>query len=109
MLDPTVAEALRDAVAEREWSQFHTPSQPGQEHRHRGRRAARVLSVGRVAAPTDRVAEELADVLTYCQLLADRLGLNTDSIVLDKLAKTEAKYPVDRARGRSARYDQLPD
>ena len=108
MLDPTVAEALRDAVAEREWSQFHTPANLAKSI---AIEAGELLECYQWddAAPIDRVADELADVLTYCQLLADRLGLNTDSIVLDKLAKTEAKYPVDRSRGRSARYDQLPD
>ena len=108
MLDPTVAEALRDAVAEREWDQFHTPANLAKSI---AIEAGELLECYQWddAAPIDRVADELADVLTYCQLLADRLGLNTDSIVLDKLAKTEAKYPVDRSRGRSARYDQLPD
>lgn len=58
-------------------------------------------------APADRVIEELADVLTYCLLLADRLGVDADQIVLDKLAQTRMKYPVERSRGRSTKYDQL--
>ena len=108
MLDPTVAEALRDAVAEREWSQFHSPANLA---RSIAIEAGALLECYQWddAAPLDRVADELADVLTYCQLLADQLGLDTDSIVRDKLAKTKAKYPVDRSRGRSARYDQFPD
>ena len=53
------------------------------------------------------VQEELADVLTYCLLLADRLGLDPDQIVLDKLAVTREKYPVDKSRGSSAKYDVL--
>jgi hypothetical protein len=40
-------------------------------------------------------------------MLADRIGVDTDQIVLDKLAKTREKYPVDKARGRSAKYDAL--
>lgn len=108
MLDPTVAEALRDAVAEREWSQFHTPANLAKSI---AIEAGELLECYQWddAPRLDQVADELADVLTYCQLLADRLGLDTDRIVLDKLAKTKAKYPVDRARSRSARYDQLPD
>ncbi len=57
----------------------------------------------------DAVKAELADVLTYAYLLADRLKLSPDEIVLEKLETTRAKYPVDRSRGRSERYDQLPD
>lgn len=51
--------------------------------------------------------DELADVLTYCLLLADRLGVDADEIVLSKLEKTRQKYPVDKSRGRSDRYDRL--
>ena len=108
MVDPAVAEALRDAVAEREWSQFHTPANLAKSI---AIEAGELLECYQWddAPVIDRVADELADVLTYCQLLADRLGLDIDRIVLDKLAKTKGKYQVDRARGRSARYDQLPD
>jgi hypothetical protein len=45
--------------------------------------------------------------LTYCILLADRIGADPNQIVLDKLALTRAKYPADKARGRSAKYDAL--
>ena len=52
---------------------------------------------------------ELADVLTYCYLLADKLGLDPEEIVLAKLDETRAKYPVEKSRGRSTKYDQLAD
>lgn len=54
-----------------------------------------------------RVVEELADVLTYCYLLSDRLGVDPRQVILDKLAVTDAKYPVEKARGRADKYDQL--
>lgn len=53
------------------------------------------------------VREELADVLTYCIMLAERIGVDPDEIVRDELVKTREKCPVDRARGRSAKYDAL--
>jgi dCTP diphosphatase len=46
-------------------------------------------------------------VLTYCLLLADRLGVDADEIVLAKLQRTREKYPVEKARGRSEKYDRL--
>jgi hypothetical protein len=39
--------------------------------------------------------------------LSDKLGLDPDQIVLDKLEKTRAKYPVEKAKGRSTKYDRL--
>ncbi|NDK31142.1 nucleotide pyrophosphohydrolase [Nesterenkonia haasae] len=56
---------------------------------------------------TERVKDELADVLTYCFLLADALGSEPEELILAKLQSTEAKYPVDKAKGRSAKYDEL--
>lgn len=104
--DRDVYAVLRQFVAERDWDKFHTPAN-----------LAKSISIeaGELmecfqwddSADRTRVTEELADVLTYCYLLADKLGVEADQIVLDKLKKTRSKYPVDRARGRSTKYDQL--
>jgi dCTP diphosphatase len=106
MTDPLVRDALRVFVAERDWAQFHTPENLAKSI---SIEAAELLECFQwnVDADTDRVEEELADVLTYCLLLADRLGVDPDQIVLDKLALTRAKYPVDKSRGRSTKYDAL--
>ena len=53
------------------------------------------------------VKEELADVLVYGQNLLDKLGLDADEIVNMKMAQNEAKYPVDKARGKADKYDKL--
>ena len=106
MTDPLVRDTLRNFVAEREWAQFHTPENLAKSI---SIEAAELLECFQwnVDADKDRVEEELADVLTYCLLLADRLGVDPDQIVLDKLASTRAKYPVEKARGRSTKYDAL--
>jgi dCTP diphosphatase len=55
----------------------------------------------------NKVQDELADVLTYCLLLSDRLGLDPLEIVSAKLEKTKEKYPVEKSRGKSTKYDRL--
>jgi len=55
----------------------------------------------------DDVCEELADVMNYCILLADKLGVDIKEIILKKLVKTEKKYPVDKSKGVSTKYDKL--
>lgn len=106
MSDDPVRAALREFVAKRDWAQFHTPENLAKSI---SIEAAELLECFQWDASADdtRVAEELADVLTYCLLLADKLGVDPGQIVLDKLEQTRAKYPVDRAHGRSAKYDQL--
>lgn len=102
----SLIDSLRAFVAERNWNQFHTPENLAKSI---SIEAAELLECFQWSSEPDpkRVQDELADVLTYCHLLVDRLGLDPDQIVLDKLAVTRAKYPVARAYGRSDKYDQL--
>ena len=58
-------------------------------------------------AKIEKVKEELADVLIYALLLADKLQINIESIVLAKLKKNAEKYPVEKAKGTSKKYDEL--
>jgi NTP pyrophosphatase (non-canonical NTP hydrolase) len=108
MASTDVLEALRSFVAEREWAQFHTAENLAKSV---SIEAGELLECFQWSPKFDRsaVQAELADVLTYCFLLADKLELDPEQIVLTKLDETRAKYPVDRARGRSTKYDQLED
>jgi NTP pyrophosphatase (non-canonical NTP hydrolase) len=102
----SVQDQLATFVAERDWGQFHTPENLAKSI---------VIEAGELLecfqwqsdGDPQRVRDELADVLTYCLLLADRIGADPEQIVIEKLAITRAKYPVAKARGRSTKYDQL--
>jgi dCTP diphosphatase len=106
MADKSLHDEIQAFVAEREWAQFHSPANLAKSI---SIEAAELLECFQWNDDADRarVQEELADVLTYCLLLADRIGVDPDEIVREKLALTREKYPVDRARGRSAKYDSL--
>lgn len=60
-----------------------------------------------VAANREQIAEELADVLIYCLMLADNLGLDVAEIVQAKLQSNGEKYPVAKASGSKAKYTEL--
>ena len=55
----------------------------------------------------DKIKDELADVLAYCFLLAEKYDLDVKEIVLEKIKKNAAKYPVDKAKGTSKKYTDL--
>ena len=55
----------------------------------------------------DRLKEELADVLAFTLLLAEKHGFDVKQIVLDKIRKNNEKYPVDRAKGTAKKYTEL--
>ena len=106
MVDKSVRDEIAAFVAERDWAQFHSPENLAKSI---AIEAGELLECFQwnAGANNDRVREELADVLTYCLLLAERIGADPEQIILDKLAATRQKYPVDRARGRSTKYDAL--
>lgn len=100
--------ALRRFTAERDWAQFHSPANLAKSISIEAGELLECFQWSEEAEPAD-VVPELADVLTYCLLLADKLGVDPDAIVLAKLEDTREKYPVERSRGKSAKYDRLPD
>ena len=51
--------------------------------------------------------EELADVYSYVLMMADELGADLEEITLQKIEKNKAKYPVEKAKGNSAKYYEL--
>lgn len=55
----------------------------------------------------DKIKEELADILAYSFLLANRHGFNIKEIVLDKIKRNGEKYPVDKAKGSAKKYNEL--
>lgn len=93
-------------MAERDWAQFHSPENLAKSIAIEAGELLECFQWSDSSSP-QRVEDELADVLTYCYLLADRLGAEPEQLILRKLEITRSKYPVDRARGRSDKYDEL--
>lgn len=101
-----LTQAFREFNEERDWDQFHTPENLAKSICIE---AGELLECFQWDSNFDKVhlCEELADVLSYCIMLADRLDVDIEEIVLDKLEKTKKKYPADKARGVSTKYDKL--
>ena len=111
----TVAELrqlIADFVAERDWSQFHSPKNVSmalaieaaelmehfqwlttEDSRRLADEPAKLAEVG----------EELADVIGYSFALANELGLDVSSAIRAKMVKNAEKYPADKYRGRYER------
>jgi NTP pyrophosphatase (non-canonical NTP hydrolase) len=111
----TVAELRKlvaDFVAERDWSQFHSPKNVSMAL---AIEAAELMehfqwlttdASRELAAEPEKlaeVAEELADVIGYSFALANELGLDISSAVRAKMVKNAQKYPAEKYRGRYER------
>lgn len=91
---------------ERDWGPFHTPENLAKSISIEAAELLECYQWGTEPDP-EHVEEELADVLNYCLQLAVRLGLDPAEIIRKKMKKNALKYPVEKSRGRSEKYDQL--
>ncbi|WP_322411718.1 nucleotide pyrophosphohydrolase [Microbacterium invictum] len=104
MTSERVRQALKEFVRERNWAKFHTPANLAKSSSIEAGELLECFQWNDHADPP-RVSEELADVPTYCMLLAEQLSVDPDEIVLAKLVVTADKYPAERAKGRTTKYD----
>ena len=103
-----LTEILRRFRDERDWAQFHNAKDLAMALNIE---AAELLEVFLWKAPEqadiDSVKEELADVIAFALLLADKYDLDVKQIVLEKMAKNALKYPVEKSKGSAKKYTEL--
>lgn len=102
---------------ERDWEQFHAPknlsmalaAEAGElmEHFLWDTPEASRTKVAGDAAHREKIEEELADVIIYAIEFANMTGIDVAAAIERKMAQNAAKYPVDKAKGRSAKYTEL--
>lgn len=112
----TLRETLERFAQEREWERFHTPKNLAMAL---SVEAAELLECFQWLTPEESAApdarrrleieHEMADVLLYLIRLADRLNVDLRAAALRKLELNRAKYPVERVRGQSRKYDEYED
>ncbi len=115
----TVSELKNRVLAfarERDWEQFHAPKNLSMAL---AAEAAELMEHFLWATPEEsravaldpsgkaRIAEELADVVIYALEFANATGLDLSASIEAKIAANAVKYPVDKAKGRSAKYTEL--
>lgn len=105
MTEQTI-ERIRKFTEDRDWDQFHSPVNLAKSICIE---AAELLECFQWDDNYDpeKVKEELADVIVYCQNMLDKLGLDVDEIVNAKMDMNEVKYPVEKAKGKSTKYSEL--
>ena len=101
-----VKEAVIKFTKDRDWDQFHSPANLAKSI---------VIESGELLEcfqwdenfDKQKVCEELADVVNYAILLADKLNVRLEDIVMAKLEKNSKKYPIDKSRGNSKKYTEF--
>lgn len=100
-------ERIRKFTVDRDWEKFHSPANLAKSISIEAAELLECFQWNDDGYDIDNVSDELADVIVYCMDMALKLGLDVDEIVNRKMAKNEAKYPVEKARGVATKYDKL--
>ena len=100
-------ERIRRFTADRDWDKFHSPANLAKSISIEANELLECFQWSDTDYDLQHVKEELADVLVYCRDLLDKLGLDEDEIVNMKMDQNEAKYPADKAKGKSDKYTEL--
>lgn len=100
-------ERIRNFTIDRDWDQFHSPANLAKSISIEANELLECFQWFDDNYDINAVKEELADVIVYCQNMLDKLGLDADEIVNEKMAKNEEKYPVYKAKGKADKYTKL--
>ncbi|MBG7441572.1 nucleotide pyrophosphohydrolase [Pseudomonas aeruginosa] len=108
--------ALERFAAERNWAQFHSPKNLVMALTGEVGELSEIFQwmdeeqskdAARHPDTAQAVQDELADVLMYLVRLASVLGVDLDAAARQKLEQNNRKYPVEKARNSSKKYDQF--
>ena len=98
---------IRKFTLDRDWDQFHSPANLAKSISIEANELLECFQWNENNFDIEAVKEELADVLVYCRNMLDKLGLDEDEIVNAKMDKNEAKYPIERSKGKADKYTKL--
>lgn len=103
-----VKEKVIEFTTNRNWDQFHSPENLAKSISIEAGELLECFQWNNKFVK-EEVVDELADVINYCILLANKLDVDLEEIVLNKLSKNELKYPVEKSKGKSDKYNKLGD
>ena len=109
-----ITEKIRTFRDDRDWMQFHNPKEIAAAIAIESAELQEIfLWKDYLASETaakekqQAVADEIADIAVYLFELADNLGLQLGEVILEKMQKNAAKYPIDKSRGSNLKYNEL--
>ncbi|HOA79110.1 MAG: nucleotide pyrophosphohydrolase [Bacilli bacterium] len=106
-MNKKVMEKILDFRNERDWEQYHSGENLAKSLIIEAAELLELYQWGNEVENIERLKEELADVMIYALLLANRYKLDVEDIILKKIKKNAEKYPVKKAYGSAKKYNEL--
>ncbi len=98
---------IRKFNTDRDWDKFHTPVNLAKSISIEANELLECFQWSDSDFDKASVVEELADVTNYCIQMSQVLGIDLIQAVNEKMDKSEQKYPIDKAKGVSTKYNKL--
>ncbi|NBX93244.1 MAG: nucleotide pyrophosphohydrolase [Proteobacteria bacterium] len=107
---------IREFVQERDWEKYHNPKNLSMAL---AGEAGELLEIFQWLTPAEsseiknnpqayqRTKHEIADILVYLLRLSDKLEIDLEQAVLEKIKLNQEKYPTHLAKGSAKKYTDL--
>lgn len=109
-------ELQRTFVKERDWDVFHTPKNLSMAL---AGEAGELVEIFQWLTPEEsfevmkspskaiQIYHELADILYYTLRIADRLNIDLEKAMIEKMKQNAKRYPVKLSKGNAKKYTEL--
>lgn len=99
-MNDKILKEVRNFVEERNWSQYHNPKDLALSVTLEASELLEnfqwISSEEAVEKNKKDIEEEVADVMIYSIMLADKLDIDVEAAILNKINKNATKYPADK-------------
>lgn len=102
-----LSERIKRFNEERDWDQFHSPDNLAKSIAIEAAELLAEFQWNSAEYNKNAVIEELADVSNYCIQMAQVLEIDLIDAINNKMDISEIKYPVEKAKGVSTKYNKL--
>ena len=98
---------IKQFTIDRDWDQFHSPCNLAKSISIEANELLECFQWSDTDFNIEKVKEELADVIVYWVDMVEKLNLDVDEIINAKMDSNEVKYPVEKAKGSSKKYNEF--
>ncbi len=97
---------IKDFNTKRDWNKFHTPNNLAKSIVLEANELLECFQFNSEVENIEKIKEEIADVLAYCLDMCIQLDLDPIEIVYQKYEKNALKYPIEKVKGSSKKYNE---
>jgi len=102
-----IIDLIRKFRDERNWKQFHTGANLAKSLSIEASEVLQLFQWQETCSNVEELKDEVADVMIYALLLCEKFDMNPEEIIIKKIEKNSKKYPVEKAFGKSDKYNKL--